>query len=97
MGVHNLLPYNKFSWGNGLGIMFIREREALWMAFLDTKYGSMWGGWCSNVVHENKGWGYGRILRRAGRSFFVILDLRSVMTLKLDFGMTCSMKIKSSR
>ena len=26
------------------------ERDALWRMVMDAKYGSMWGGWCSNSV-----------------------------------------------
>lgn len=26
------------------------ERDALWRTVVDAKYGSMWGGWCSNSV-----------------------------------------------
>jgi hypothetical protein len=92
VGVCNLLSCNqvllgKWPWH------YVHEREALRMAFVETKYSRMWGGWCSNVVHENKGWGYGRILGRAGRSFFVILNLRLVMTLELDFGMMCDVEV----
>jgi hypothetical protein len=43
------------------------------------------------------GWGYGRILGGTGKSYLVILDLRTMMTLKLDSDMMCGVGIKPSR
>jgi hypothetical protein len=42
-------------------------------------------------------WGYGRISGGIGESFLLILDLRSMMALELDFGMTCGVGIRPSR
>jgi hypothetical protein len=31
------------------------EREAYWMKVVETKYGNMWGGWCTGVVRGSYG------------------------------------------
>jgi hypothetical protein len=31
------------------------EREAMWRLVVDFKYGSLWGGWCSNKVNGSYG------------------------------------------
>jgi hypothetical protein len=30
----------------------MHKKEALWRVVLDSNYGSSWGGWYSNEVHE---------------------------------------------
>jgi hypothetical protein len=49
LGVINLIQFNqafleKWIW------RFATKREALWRVVKEAKYGSMWGGWCSNEV-----------------------------------------------
>jgi len=46
LGVRNLLVFNrallgKWMWRYGI------ERDAWWRIVVDSKYGSLWGGWCS--------------------------------------------------
>jgi hypothetical protein len=46
LGIRNLMVFNrallgKWLWRNGL------ERDAWWRVVVDSKYGSLWGGWCS--------------------------------------------------
>jgi hypothetical protein len=61
---------------------------------VDSKYGNAWSGWCSNeCMRDIWGGAYGRISGEVGMSFLVILDLRSVMAPKLDYGMTCGVGI----
>jgi hypothetical protein len=64
---------------------------------VDSKYGSMWGGWFSNEVHGSYVVELWKNIRRGWGSFLVILDLRSVMFLKLDFSMTSGVGIRPSR
>jgi hypothetical protein len=49
--------FNRALMRSGFGIMFIKEREALWKVVVDSKYDSAWGGWYSNEVHESYGMG----------------------------------------
>jgi hypothetical protein len=76
--------------------MFVGER-GLWRMVVDSKYGSAWSGWCSNEVLRLYGVGPWKNITRAGVSFLVILDLRLMMTLKLDLGMMCEAGIRPSR
>jgi len=46
LGIMNLMEFNgallgKWLWHYGL------EREAWWRVVMDSKFGSLWGGWCS--------------------------------------------------
>ena len=47
LGIRNLVHFNKELLGKWLWY-YALERDALWRRVIDTKYGSMWGGWCSN-------------------------------------------------
>jgi hypothetical protein len=95
-GFWNLLLFNRALLGKWLW-RYAHEREALWRVVVDSKYGSAWGGWCSNEVHGSYGVGLWKNIRRGWRSFLVILDLRWVTAPKLDSGMTCGVGIKPSR
>jgi hypothetical protein len=45
------------------------ERDAWWRVVVDSKFGSLWGGWCFNESRGVYGVGYGRILGGVERSF----------------------------
>jgi hypothetical protein len=64
---------------------------------VDAKYGSAWGGWCSNEVHRLFGRSYGRISGAVWGISIVILDLRSVIVLILDSCMICCVGIRLLR
>jgi hypothetical protein len=48
---------------------YVHEREALWRVVVDSKYGSSWGGWCSNEVHGSYGVSLWKNIRRGWREF----------------------------
>jgi hypothetical protein len=54
----------------------MHEKEAVWRVVVDLKYGSLWGGWCSNDVHGSYEVGIWKNIRRGW-----------VMPPRLDFGM----------
>jgi hypothetical protein len=45
------------------------EREALWRIVMESKYGSLWGGWCSNEVHGLYVMGLWKNIKRGWREF----------------------------
>ena len=47
LGIRNLVHFNQELLGKWLWY-YALEGDALWRRVIDTKYGSMWGGWCSN-------------------------------------------------
>lgn len=50
-------------------------KETLWRLVVDVKYGTLWGGWCSNVVNRFfMVLVFGKILGRVGRNFLDLLD-----------------------
>jgi hypothetical protein len=73
------------------------EKKALWRVIMDSKYGNLWGGWCSNKVDWSYGAGLWKYIRRDKGSFLDILDLRWDTTRRLDFGMTCGVGIRPLR
>jgi hypothetical protein len=76
----------KWLWRYGI------ERDAWWRVAVDSKFGSLWGGWCS---HKPVGpFGVGRILGKGGRFSLVLLDLRWGMGFGQDFDMTCGAGIR---
>jgi hypothetical protein len=48
----------------------VRGGEALWRVIVDTKYGSSWGGWCSNEVHGSYGMELQKNIMREWCEFF---------------------------
>jgi hypothetical protein len=55
------------------------------------------GRWCSNEVHESYGVGLWKNIWRLGGCFLFVLDLKWVMSPRLDFAMTCGVGIRFLR
>jgi len=93
LGIKNLLVFNrnllgKWFWCYGI------ERDAWWRIAIDSKYGSLWGGWCSLLsLQEPLGWGCRRTLEKVGTPQD-LLDLWWGMGLGLDFGMIYGVGIR---
>jgi len=79
-GFRNLLQFNRALLGKWLWRFGI-ERDAWWRVAVESKFGSLWGGWCS---HEPVG-----ALGKGERFSLVLLDLRWGMGLGQNFGMIC--------
>jgi hypothetical protein len=68
LGIRNLMVFNrallgKWLWRYGL------EREAWWRLAVDSKYGSLWGGWCSLVPTGAFGVGLWKNIRKGWEKF----------------------------
>ena len=51
------------------GSIRVHEREAWWIVVVDSKYGSSWGGWCSNEPLGTFGVGLSKNIRRGWEKF----------------------------
>jgi hypothetical protein len=95
LGIRNLRTSNqtllgKWLWRNG------SERDAWWrVVVVDSKYGSLRGGWCS--LELPLGWGYGKTSGKAGFCSLVSLDLLWGMASISVFGMICSVETQPSK
>jgi hypothetical protein len=49
LGIQNLLKFNRALLGKWLWRYGI-ERDAWWRVAVDSKFGSLWGGWCSREL-----------------------------------------------
>jgi hypothetical protein len=49
LGIRNLLMFNRALLGKWLWRYGI-ERDAWWRVAVDSKFGSLWGGWCSREL-----------------------------------------------
>ena len=67
LGVRNLVLFNQALLGNWLWRYV--EREALWRRVIDTKCGSLWGGWCSNSVQGPYGFCLWKSIRKGWEKF----------------------------
>ena len=54
LAIRDLRRFNRALLGKWLW-RYGTEREALWRQVVDVKYGSMWGGWCTNVGRGSYG------------------------------------------
>jgi hypothetical protein len=68
LGIRNLLIFNrallgKWLWRYGL------ERDAWWRVVVDSKYGSLWGGWCSLEPRGVFGVGLWKNIRKGWDTF----------------------------
>jgi hypothetical protein len=64
---------------------------------VDSKYGSLWGGCCSNDMQGLYGLSLWINIKRVGGSFVVVPNLHWEMALILDYGITNGMGIRSFR
>jgi hypothetical protein len=62
---------------------YLYERETLWRVVVDVKYGSAWGGWCSNEVHGSYRVGLWKDIKKGWENSLVVLDLKLMMVIKL--------------
>jgi hypothetical protein len=68
LGIRSLSIFNKALLGKWLW-RYAMESGALWRQVVDSKYGSQWGGWCSNRVSEPHGVGLWKYIRAGWDSF----------------------------
>jgi hypothetical protein len=59
LGVCNLLIFNCALLRKWLG-RYVNEKEVCWRV-VDSKFGSLWGGWCSNEPLGSYGVGFERL------------------------------------
>jgi len=85
-GAENLHLFNRALLGKWLW-RYMHEREDLRRVIVDSKYGSSWGGWCSNEVHGSYGL----------ESLLVMLDLRWETASQLGFDIIRGVGIRRSR
>lgn len=68
LNIRNLRRFNQAILGKWLW-RFGTDREALWWRVVDAKYGSSWGGWCSDVIWGPYGVSLWKHIRREQPSF----------------------------
>jgi hypothetical protein len=88
LGIRNLRAFNRALLGKWLWC-FGSKRDACWRVVVNSKYGSLWGGWCSLEPTGAFGVGVWKNIRKGWDSFsrftrFVVGD-----TFKSAFGMIC--------
>jgi hypothetical protein len=69
LGIRNLLMFNRALLGKWLW-RYGREREAWWRIAVDSKYGSVWGGWCSLEPAGSFGVGLWKNIRKGWEKVF---------------------------
>jgi hypothetical protein len=67
-GIRNLTMFNKALLGKWLWRYAI-ESESLWRRVIDSKSGSMWGGWCSHIVTQAYGVSLWKFIRAGWNTF----------------------------
>jgi hypothetical protein len=93
LSIRNLLIFNcalsgKWLWQFGI------ERDAWWRVVVDSKFGSLWGGWCSLEHVGAFGVGLCKNIRKRWETFLVLLNLRWGMRLGQNFGTVCDAGIR---
>jgi len=68
LGFRNLLKFNRALLGKWLWWFGI-ERDAWWRVAVDSKYGSLWGGWCSREPVGAFGVGLWKNIRKGWETF----------------------------
>jgi hypothetical protein len=68
LAIRNLRLFNQALLGKWLW-RYGTEPEALWRRVVDVKYGSLWGGWCSNDCRGPYGVGLWKNIRKGWESF----------------------------
>jgi len=49
------------------------KMDALWRSVVEIKYGSRWGGWCSNVAIGSFGFGVWKNISRGWGKFYIFI------------------------
>ncbi|KAG6729257.1 hypothetical protein I3842_01G018300 [Carya illinoinensis] len=62
LGIRNLRTFNWVLLGKWLW-RYHKEPDALWKMVIESKYGSLWGGWCTNEVRGAYGVGLWKYIR----------------------------------
>jgi hypothetical protein len=70
---------------------WVSKRDAWWRVVVDSKYGSLWGGWCSLESTCAFGVGVWKNIRKVGILSQDSLDLLWGMVPKSVFGIICDM------
>jgi len=68
LGIRNLVIFNRALLGKWLW-RFRLERDAWWRGVIDSKFGSMWGGWCSQELVGAFGVGLWKNIRKGWATF----------------------------
>jgi len=68
LGIRNLVMFNRALLGKWLW-RFGLERDAWWRGVIDSKFGSMWGGWCSRELVGAFGVGLWKNIRKGWETF----------------------------
>ena len=95
LGIRNLMVFNcailgKWLWRYG------SERDACWRV-VDSKFGSLWGGWCSFELGGAFGVGLWKNIRKGWDTFKGFTRFEVGVGLGLAFGMICDVEIQLSR
>ena len=82
--IKNLRRFNqalsgKWLWRYGV------ERGALWIKVIDAKYGSMWGGWCLDIVRGSYGLSLWKNIHKDWPSFSTALSFEVADGAKVHF------------
>jgi hypothetical protein len=75
LGVKNLRRFNKALRGKWLW-RYGMERDAYWRKVVEIKYGSMWGGWCSEEGHGSYGVSVWKSIRKDWGCFVPFISYR---------------------
>jgi hypothetical protein len=68
LGIRNLVLFNQALLGKWLW-RYALEKEALWRRIVESKYGGMWGGWCTNPGQGPYGLSLWKYIRRIWPKF----------------------------
>jgi hypothetical protein len=68
LGIRSLVLFNRALLGNWLW-RFGMERDAWWRVAVDSKFGSLWGGWCSREFAGTFGVGLWKFIRKGWETF----------------------------
>jgi len=95
-GIRNLVMFNqallgKWLWRHGI------EREAWWGIAVDSKFGSVWGGWCSLEPVGAFGVGLWKKIRKGWEKFLGLSKFEVGDGARTNFGMICGMRIQFLR
>jgi hypothetical protein len=93
LGIRNLMLFNCALLGKWLW-RFGSERDAWWRVAVDSKFGSLWGGWCSIELVGAFGVGLWKNIRKGWDTFSGFVRFELGIGLKQNFGMIYGAKIR---